>query len=1109
MDRHAFTLNTHQGKRLKDELEGELQTGRGRPPATLNAATGAHFLEIFRATNHPSVVRRQETSGGASCQPPIDTATSIKAVEISNKVHLQIGLQQSFSNDPRSSRADPPAHVELSVPRADLVEAASSRKEEEVVNAIAGEQAHTMDNPNLERHLGTSVRNGLDAASHASRLAADGPNRLTPPKKKHWILKLGKHFVGGFQLLMLAAAVLCFIVYGISLDASNLYLGVILVLVVTLTGLFAYYQTNKSENLMEKFNTLTAMTSKVIRNGQELSVNAEELVVGDLVVVVGGERVPADLVIVASSGLKVNNSSLTGECEPLTRTVGCTNPSVMETKNVAFCGTFVVEGSGKGIVFQTGDHTVIGQVAQCSMGTSKPKTHLKQEIKLFVQVMAIMGISLGIIFLLVSLFAVKYPWQVSIVFCIGIIVANVPEGLLPQLTVQLYITAKLMAKKNVMAKNLEIIETLGCVSCIASDKTGTLTQNLMTVSHLCVNHAISTAGALAGSPYPDADTKSSAFGELLDVAILASFVTLNDESSGNPTERAVVKYFAQYVDVEAHRTSHRRLADIPFNSNNKFMLTVCAEPASKGVCVYLKGAPERVMQRCSTVLLNGREEPMASFLAAGEEFNKELGRKGERVLGFARRRLDPGKYPSTFLFDVDQLNFPTEDLCFIGLVSLIDPPRDGVQESIAICKQAGVRVMMVTGDHPITAEAIARNIGILLPAGAVNTGGNEYREIVVNGEQLLTFTDADWHNALSCQGVVFARTLPQQKQMIVAKLQERGEMVAVTGDGVNDSPALKQASCGVAMGIMGSEIAKDAADVILLDDNFTSIIAGIQEGRLVFANMQKCILYTMIHWAPEVLPTLLYVAVELPASLTTAQMLTIDLFTDMLPAIAVAWEPPETEVMHHPPRKSSDRLTSGRLFVMAFGVLGVMEMLYAYILYFLIFGQYGFSFNSLFFTARWWSLTHDTMTDAYQTQANAMAAANPVWQDILRTNPTAYQNFDDYRSQVQQMAQTGFLASIVISQIVNMMCCRLQISSMFTSQWRNWRLWLMCVISFSFNILLTYSPVGWVIFGTRVINFKYYGICFGSWPVFIVFYETMKWCIRRWPTGVVAFLAKY
>eukprot|EP00669_Euglena_mutabilis_P007064 TRINITY_DN2469_c0_g1_i1.p1 TRINITY_DN2469_c0_g1~~TRINITY_DN2469_c0_g1_i1.p1 ORF type:complete len:282 (+),score=95.55 TRINITY_DN2469_c0_g1_i1:26-847(+) len=273
--------------------------------------------------------------------------------------------------------------------------------------------------------------------------------------------------------------------------------------------------------------------------------------------------------------------------------------------------------------------------------------------------------------------------------------------------------------------------------------------------------------------------------------------------------------------------------------------------------------------------------------------------------------------------------------------------------------------------------------------------------------------------------------------------------------------------------------------------------------------MQKCILYTMIHWAPEVLPTLLYVAVELPASLTTAQMLTIDLFTDMLPAIAVAWEPPETEVMHHPPRKSSDRLTSGRLFVMAFGVLGVMEMLYAYILYFLIFGQYGFSFNSLFFTARWWSLTHDTMTDAYQTQANAMAAANPVWQDILRTNPTAYQNFDDYRSQVQQMAQTGFLASIVISQIVNMMCCRLQISSMFTSQWRNWRLWLMCVISFSFNILLTYSPVGWVIFGTRPINFKYYGICFGSWPVFIVFYETMKWCIRRWPTGVVAFLAKY
>eukprot|EP00667_Euglena_gracilis_P001044 EG_transcript_1044 len=1108
VDRHAYTLNAEQRSELRRQVAPD------RPHHTLNAADGSRFLRNVQFGNRNPLSQQRNASVTSTPRPNPDIA--IKGREVQNLVEWELLRNAEPSlRDPVQPRDD---EVEAEMTERDTREPLANSfidlgnlieqqsPERQTAHILATEEVHTFDHAKLEVHLKTSITTGLSSSEHSRRLVENGPNRLTPPKKTPWYFKLLKQMVGGFQLLLLTASILCWILYPLSNDISNLYAAVVLMFVVIATGLFSYYQGAKSDQLMEKFNNLTSTHARVIRDGKEMQVAAEELVVGDVVEVCGGERVPADLVVVLSSGLKVNNSSLTGESEPLSRTAVCTHQSVMETKNVMFCGTFVFEGSGRGVVFQVGDNTVIGQVAKCSTGTTKPRSHLKHEINIFVIVMAIISVILAALVLIIALVAVKYPWMTTLIFCIGVLTANVPEGLLPQLCAQLYITAKTMAKNNVVVKNLEIIESLGCVTTVASDKTGTLTQNLMTASHVMYDDTVFSTGALhdEGLSLPDVDADT--FKTLIDVGTLCSFASLSDDAANtsNPTEKAIVRYFGQYVNLEAHREENKRLAAIPFNSNNKWMLTVCQKPGTTAVRIFMKGAPERVMDKCTLMLLNGKEVQIDSYRTSLDASNERLGRMGERVLALAYRDLDTRQFPSNYPFNVDDVNFPTDGLCFAGLVSMIDPPRPGVPESIEQCREAGIRVMMVTGDHPITAEAIARSIGILRKDRDTDLDAH-YEEIVVNGEQLKTFTDDDWDHALSCQGVVFARTLPHQKQMIVSQMQKRGDMVAVTGDGVNDSPALKQASCGIAMGISGSDIAKDAADIVLMDDNFCSILAGIRQGRLVFANMQKCIVYIVTHLVPEIIPVMLYVSVQLPSALTTLMILSVDLGTDIPLGIALAWEEPETAIMKQPPRKATDRLTNWRLFVLAYFQLGILESLYCFIIYFLIFADYGFSPSQLWFTSQWFSTNLVDMDPGDQATCNQMAANNVVWQATQKN----YVNFDDYRNQVLQKAQTGYLTSITISQFGNVLGCKTQYTSVFQSGIKNWKIGVAMLIALCFNMLMVYSPFGWIIFATRAIDGKFYGYMLGGTAMMLAYNEILKFCLRRWPNGCISYVLKY
>jgi len=1102
-----LTLNSREAGQLRRDLANE------RRSQTLNTAEGRRLQAQMR--NYDPVPSPRAVPAPSSSFNDL----YVKTAEITNLVDFEFSRQTQRSTPegirtPDISKGGEDDFQTVPLQTDYRVGVASNRPTEELVaEQLAQQNVHNLDFASLEVALKTSISSGLSDVEHAHRLAVNGPNTLTPPKKTPWFIKLGKFFIGGFQILLMVAALLCFILYGIQYGSAgnneNLYCAAVLILVVSSTALFSYYQGHKSESLMEKFSHLTSATTRVIRGGQEKAIGADDLVVGDLVAISSGDRVPADLIVVAATGLKVNNSSLTGESEALSRTTISTHPSVMESKNVMFCGTFVFEGSGLGIVFQTGDETVIGQVAKCTTGTEKKTTHLKQEINHFVWLVVIIAVTEAILFMIVAFAAYKYPWQSAIGFCIGVLLSNVAEGLLPQICTQLYITAKMMAKLNVVVKNLEIIETLGCVSCIASDKTGTLTQNLMTVSHLEYDSEVFSTGAVTTNEFASPEIEKGTFQMMLNVATLCSSASLVEGGAvgdtSNPTEKAIVKYFGQYVDLEKHRDEHSQLGLIPFNSNNKYMLTVCSVPETHRVRLYMKGAPERVMARCETILLRGETVPIGPLAAAQEGFSTQLASKGERVLGFAYLDLDPSRFPAGFKFNMDEVNFPTSGLTFVGLVSLIDPPRPGVQESIAICKKAGIRVIMVTGDHPITAEAIARSIGIL-QAPSETSPDFTSQERVIPGDKLNDMTDEQWEEAFCSQGLVFARTLPQQKQMIVSRLQDRGEIVAVTGDGVNDSPALKQASCGIAMGIMGSEIAKDAADIVLMDDNFCSIVAGIRQGRLTFTNVQKCCVHVMPHMQPELFTVILYIVIGIPSALNNLQLLTIDLGTDIPLGISLAWEAPEDEIMARPPRRVDERLTSWRFYFLVYLQLGLFETAYCFFVFFLLFSDHGFSFSSMLFTNNWFTSTYDTMDPADQISCDIMAANNHVWQAVQNDWGN---NFDNYRNTILAQAQAAYLACVTICQMGAILGDKTQFSSFFTVWLPNWHIWIAFCIAITFSMLLTYTPIGWVIFQTAPINFKYYGIMLGGAVMMFSYHEIIKFCMRRSPNGLVAFFVKY
>lgn len=830
---------------------------------------------------------------------------------------------------------------------------------------------HKVTIEELCERLKTDVKEGLSSDEAKMRLERDGPNMLSPPKTKPWYLKLLAQFLNFFALLLQVASILCFIAYGLNThDSENLALGIVLYVVVIITAVFSFAQEFKSEKTMEKFKNFLPPQTVVHRDGKVFTMEAANLVVGDVIEVKLGDKLPADIRLVINGKLKVDNSSLTGESEPLSRTVECTDENPLETRNLAFFGTNAVEGTATGIVVNTGDRTLFGRIAGLAATDIGEKTTMQVEIHHFVLIISGFAIFLGVLFFIIQVIK-QEPILTTIVFCISIIVANVPEGLLATVTVALTLTAKRLAKKNVLVKKLETVETLGSTTTICSDKTGTLTQNRMTIVHVVYDHTVFQAPTQTQQAQYDVDSPS--FKTLFYGACNCAKACFDDADleenpdlpiderkvNGDASEAGILKFAEKITPVMAMRAENPQVGGIAFNSTNKFMVTIHKDGESPGdFRLLLKGAPERVIERCDRIMLNGEVKPMTPDDRIKAQANlTEMMNGGERVLAFAQLHLTRDKNPEMFEdgfeFDGDGPNFPLNGLIFTGLMALLDPPRESVPPAVATCQEAGIQVVMVTGDHPATAKAIAGQVNIISAPTAEDIAKERgiaiedvdrstVKAIVIPGSQLKDFDEPDWDRTLAHEQIVFARTSPQQKLIIVENCKRLGKIVAVTGDGVNDSPALRAAHIGIAMGIAGSDVSKEAADMILLDDNFSSIVRGVEQGRLIFDNLKKSIAYTLTSNIPEITPFLMFIIIGIPQPLTTLLILCIDLGTDMVPAISFAYEIAESDIMLRPPRDMKlDRLVNRRLISFSYGQIGVIQAAAGFFVYCIVLNDYG------------------------------------------------------------------------------------------------------------------------------------------------------------------------
>ncbi|XP_030697783.2 LOW QUALITY PROTEIN: sodium/potassium-transporting ATPase subunit alpha-4-like [Globicephala melas] len=599
-----------------------------------------------------------------------------------------------------------------------------------------------------------------------------------------------------------------------------------------------------------------------------------------------------------------------------------------------------------------------------------------------------------------------------------------------------------MARKNCLVKNLEAAETLGSTSTTCSDKTGTLTQNRMTVAHLWFDRTIyeaDTSEEQTGNSFAKGSDTWFILAQIAGLCNRADFKA-NPEylpiakraTAGDASESALLKFIEQsYSSVKEMREKSPKVAEIPFNSTNKYQVSVhLREDGSQTHVPIMKGAPERILEFCSTYLLKGQQYPMDDEMKqAFQNAYLELGGLGECVLGFCFLSL-PNTYSKGFKFNTDEINFPMDNLCSVGLTSMIDPPRAAVPDAVGKCRSAGIKVIMVTGDHPITVKAIAKGVGIIsegtetaedvaarlkVPVSQVNV--RDVKAIVVHGSELKNMNSEQLDEILQNHTeIVFARTSPQQKLIIVEGCQRLGAIVAVTGDGVNDSPTLKKADIGIAMGIAaGSDVSKQAADTILLDDNFASIITGMEEGRLIFDNLKKSIAYTLTSNIPEITPFLLFIILGIPLPLGTITILCIDLGTDMVPAISLAYKSAESDIMKRAPRNpKTDKLVNDRLTGVAYGQIGMIQALAGFFTYFVILAENGFKPTDLLgIRISWENRYLNDLEDSYGQQ----------W---------TYEQ----RKVLEFTCHTAFFASIVVVQWADLIC-KARRNSVFPQGMRN------------------------------------------------------------------------
>jgi potassium/sodium efflux P-type ATPase len=907
------------------------------------------------------------------------------------------------------------------------------------------ENAHKYDLEKLYETLGTS-RRGLTQNEAQQRLQKYGPNEI----KKLKGTPLWRRFLDNFTNLL---AILLWVASALSFISGQPLTGWAIILVIVINAIFSFWQEFRAERATESLKNMLPLYAKVLRDGEERKVLASEVVPGDILFLEEGDHVPADARLIESFGLQVVNAALTGESEPVRRSSDTVKDDIpeIEAPNMVFMGTDVVSGTGVGIVCATGMDTEFGKIASLIQNIKEELSPLQKQINNVAQTIVYLSVGMGVFFFVFSI-SVGRPLADAFMFSIGIIAANVPEGLLPTVTLSLAVAVQRMAARHALVKKLSSVETLGSASVICTDKTGTLTKNEMTVKDIWSPEGHFNVTGVGYAPegefVRDDGTKldekaiNDSLSLLLEIGVFSNNGKLIKPSednpnwtiAGDPTEASLLVVAEKaHISVDDLLTKNERVFVLPFDPARKRMTSI--NKYNGKLYAFTKGAPKETLSVCSYIQKDGHIDPLTQEdIDVIMEQNDKFAKDGLRVLAMAYREV-----PQKRSYEADEVE---KDLIFVGLVGMMDPPRPEVADAVKLAKRAGIKIIMITGDYGLTAESIARKIGIV----------QSDKPVIVTGAELSAMDDEKLKEILKNEEVIFARCAPEDKLRIVSALKEMGQIVAVTGDGVNDTPALRKADIGIAMGKSGTDVAREVAEMVLTDDNFASIVAAVEEGRAIFDNIRKFITYIFSHLTAEAIPYILFSLFNIPLPLTVMQILAIDLGTETLPALALGTEPPEPGIMERPPRPASERLLNAGVFLRGYVLLGLID-----------------SLGSL--SGYFWVLTRGGWH----------------WGQMLPIN-----------SPLAREAATMTFLGIVIMQVANAFACRTEVASMFkVSVMKNKLLLGGIAFELVFTALLIYVPFLQNIFGTYPVPITYWLFFLPFTPLLIGAEELRKYVYRR------------
>ncbi|MCL5770720.1 MAG: cation-transporting P-type ATPase [Actinobacteria bacterium] len=896
---------------------------------------------------------------------------------------------------------------------------------------------------------------GLSEEEVKKRLEVYGLNIIQEKRKRPLVFKFLDNFIHILAIILWIAAILCFIP-GVDMPQ----LGYAIIAVIVINAIFSFLQEYKAEKALESLKKIIPSYANVLRSDEVKEVLSSELVPGDILILNEGDNVSADARLIEAFDLRTNNSVLTGESDPQRKSAPAIvgrDVDLLRLTNVVYAGTSITSGNGQAVVYATGMNSEFGKIANLTQKVKDQLSPLQKEINKASKLLMYIAVGIGILFFILSIAVVRLPFITSFVFAIGIIVAFVPEGLLPTVTLALAMGVQRMAKKNALIKKLSSVETLGSTTVICTDKTGTLTQNEMTIREMWVNgnnYEITGVGYNPAGDFMVDSTKltgdevSKTFKKITRAMSYCNNArnyfdnTLNQwVVKGDPTEGALLvtakKAGFDYIN---ELRNEPRIFLLPFDSNRKRMSSI--HDTVDGTFAFIKGAPKEMLALCDKIDVNGEIKNLSQgILNDILKYNDDYAREALRVLAIAYKDLNN-------IGDEYSVKNVEKDMVFLGLVAMIDPPRPEVETAVKECKKSGIKIIMITGDYGLTADAIARKIGII-----------DGESQIYLGTDIEKMNDESLREALKLENIIFARVSPEHKMRIAEALKKNGHIVAMTGDGVNDAPALKAADIGIAMGISGTDVAREAADMILTDDNFASIVNAIEEGRAVFENLRKFIHYILASNIPEAVPFILMVLFKIPLPLTIMQIIAIDMGTDLLPALALAAEPPEPGIMNRPPRHRNERLLTGKGLVRAYGFLGPIEAVAAMAAFFIFYYDKGFTFAKL---------------------------------REIGTNPQNYS-----KDIIYQTATTVNHTTIIMAQIGNAFACRTNYDSVFK-------------VGFFKNKLLFLGIIGEIVIINALIYipglntlFNHYPLSWNNWllviafiPAVLIFEELRKLILR-------------